>query len=223
MDDPNRDTPEAVRQAITAHGGLNPYGKPMWRVVLAQNRLSKKRGIWHTFADGRNEQFRSEGASKEGLVFSYNPLKATSVEYGVRETPRYGCRGWILEKWLAAECWLRGGWNDDAGPKPVEGDYWMLGGPWDELPQIHDLCQAISNWQREWDARPKDFEKAYAASLAEERKEEERRYRQAVEDLDHFMRSEIQPIFKSTSLEAQRVRNQAMEASGQSGHLGAGE
>ena len=64
MIDPLCDTPSAITKSL-AEVGLNPFGKPMWRVVLAHNHTRKKRGIWHEFADGTIEQFKIEDGKSD--------------------------------------------------------------------------------------------------------------------------------------------------------------
>jgi hypothetical protein len=194
----------------------------MWRIVLSERRLTKKKGTWHTFPDGKLEQFTPAGRNENGhAVFAYNPLHALSVVTEIRETPMYPHKGWILERWLPPLSWgTKADWNEDAGPYPSQGDYFIILGPWPEIPDLWFLEQEISKWNREWDEKPKDFAAAYKQFLYEEQEEERRANEQMEADLQAFFRGEIQPIFKSTSLAAQRLRNECAEAAGNKSHVG---
>ena len=216
--DPNRDTPSDIAKLITAHGGLNPYGRPMWRLILCQNHLTKKRGIWHEFGDGTIEQVIRDPATGK---FHHNPLHAIRVFEGVRETPMLGFKGWILERWFPAEFWVP--WNPDQGPFPEEGEYFFKGGPWEQRPSTDDLLECISIWEREWAARPADLTTAYKLFIREEKEREAAEEAQSIADFEAFYRGEIKPIFNTISLGAQRVRDEAQAMLGRDSHLGAGQ
>src|SRR5208337_1178936 len=182
--DPLCDTPAAVTKSLAEHGGLNPYGLPYWRIVLSHRRLSKKRGLWHEFPDGSWEQFTPDGHGK----FQHNPLTATRVVDEVRETPKWPRKGWVLERWFPAEVWWpfpKQAWDSNTGPYPEEGDYYLMlplpGFQWDEIPELNDLKQGISLWERDYLERPRDFDMAYAMFVAEERAQEEEEHRKMME------------------------------------------
>ena len=218
--DPTSDTPTAVTKAITDHGGRNPYGRPMWRLIRAELHLSKKRGVWHTFPDGTLEQVVRDEQGR----FLHNPLHALRVEYGVRETPMYPFKGWILERWLPAETWgSREEWNADWGPYPEAGDYFIMSTALDQMPPTEYLREQISKWERDWETRPRTLEKAYRLFMQEEREQQQKEQEHIEAELAGFYRGEIKPIFNTVSLGAQKVRNEVQASIGRDSHLGAGQ
>src|SRR5579884_1931172 len=173
MRDPNCDTPSAVIKSITEHGGLNPYGKPYWRVILAHNHTRPKRGLWHKFPNG-TEQFTPTGDGK----FNYNQVHATVIEE-TRETPVWPIPNqWIVERWFPAEVWGdRETWAKSS-PYPEEGEYYLIlqgppESPWLQMPELNDIKQAISMWERAYLSRPRDFDMAYMMFVSEEKEREE--------------------------------------------------
>ena len=220
MRDPNSSTPSEVTTIVTKHGGPNPYGEPLWRIVLSSDRVSKKTGWWHEFADGNLELIVRDASGQ----FHYNPITAKSIEYGTRETQKWPVNGWIMERWFPPEVWgERETWDKEQGPYPERGDYCMLGGPYDKIPETSDICAAIDQWKHEFDHRPRDLQLAYHMMIEQERVAEEK----AADDLEKELRAlyfgEVAPIFKSTSLEAQRVRNEIQASIGETSHIGAGQ
>jgi hypothetical protein len=140
----------------------------------------------------------------------------------------YAMSGWILERWLPAHIWgTREDWNaikatDGVTPMmgqyPNEGDYWLLGGPWKELPDMGFLLQEIAIY--EWCQRNKS--EHFAADLRQKlqvKKDiQQKKYDKLVSDLAHFCKTEISPFFHSTSLAASRIRNKALEDTGSRSH-----
>ena len=207
MTNPNCDTPAAVVASITEHGGLNKYNRPYWRVILAFNHTKSRRGLWHEFADGDWEQFTYEGHGK----MRHNPLHALRVVDEVRETPMWPRpNGWILERWFSAESGVWGereAWKN-RGPFPEEGDYYLIAPTgkdehgkqiiWEDMPELNDLKEAISMWERDYLSRPRDFGTAYAAFVAEEAAEEEEKERKAKEEFEYFYQHEMLPALKES-------------------------
>lgn len=199
MSNPLRDTPTAVTESISEHGGLNQYGKPYWRVVLAFNHTRKKRGLWHEFADGTFEQFTSDGHGK----FRHNPLHALRVVDEVRDTPMWPIPNqWIVERWFPAEVWGERETWPKTSAYPEEGEYYLvLKGPgegWQEIPELNDIKQAISMWERDYLSRPRDFDAAYAVFLAEEQAAEQRESEKAMEEFAYFYQHEMLPMLKES-------------------------
>lgn len=221
MSDPTSYTPQAINDLVTRLGGTNDYGKPMWRLVLSERRLHKTRGTWHTFADGTLEQFSPAGYNEKGeAVFNHNPMHALSVVTEVRETPMWPHSGWILERWMPAWVWgTKADWDPDGGEYPSQGDYFMILGPFTEVPNATFLEAQINLWTREWNNRPTDFAQAYKVFIADKEERERRENAERDANLDAFYKGEIQPIFKSGSLEAQRLRQKAGEAAGIKSHI----
>ncbi len=227
------EAPKAVQSALTVFGGTNPYGKPIWRVVLAQEQTVKRGGIFVERGEGDIQTIRFEPLPDGTYKQVYVPVSPKSVKQGILEVPKYPARGWILERWWppsmfgSKEVWERQKAQDGLtplmGPFPSEGDYWLHGGPWQQIPHLGDMLNAIAMWEKEISERPADFEAYLNQKIRDHQHAEEKAYERLVEQLEKYCKSEIGPIFKSTSLEAQHVRNEVQAARGQRSHLGAGQ
>lgn len=228
MPDPNRDAPREVREALTRFGGVNMYDRPLWRACLAENRLAKRGGIFHEFPDGKMEQFAFHRGA-DGLMRQVHiPLKPKSVKHGYMEVPKYPVTGWIVERWFPPSKYgPRDVWESQKGqdgvtpllgPYPHEGDYFMLLGPWDKLPAISDLQCAIAQHLHAERNRPASYETMVANLVREAKDQEEREYQKYIANLEQFRKSEILPVLRSTSLSAQRVRQQVQQSLGLKSH-----
>jgi hypothetical protein len=228
MLNPLCDTPEAITKALTEHGGTNQYGDPYWRVVLAHNHTRPKDGYWCDWGDGTVEQFTLEGARMR-----YNAVHPKSIVKEIRDSPIWpNKQGWILERWFPAEVWSSREHWPAGTPYPERGEYYLIAPTfdgegerinWHEIPDLGDLLHAISDWERAYLSRPRDFEAAVAVLIAQDEEEEEKRRQKLEEDIDYFYRHEVVPIANSLSLGAQRIRNEAAKAMGEKGHIGAGQ
>lgn len=215
-----RDTPTAITASLNEAFGLNSYGHPNWRVVLAQNHTRKSYGVWHEFDDGNWEQFGIEPDGK----WKYNPIHAKNVVEGVKDEPMFPVKGWIIERWFPASAWgPRAAWEIKMGPYPEEGEYWIMGPAHETLPEIGDIKGAIQVWEHEWAARPKTLDAVFQMFIAEEKAQKEAEIKKLDDELNAFFRGEIKPLFNSTSLAAQAVRNEAAESAGVRSHIGAGQ
>lgn len=226
MLDPVKDTPKHYREFITNVGGLNPYGDPKWRVLLAQNRTMRSSGLLHDLPTGDVSIFEVDG---RGQVH-YNKPK-DSIEAGVFDLPRYPVEGWISERWFPAEVWgTREQWESHRSEHggtllheayPERGDYFLVGGPWKELPELSDIENAIQMWEHGHRNRPTNVLAYYKQLLRNEEDAREARRAKLERDLAYMRTNELVPVLKSGSLEAQRFRNELSESIGDHSHLGA--
>jgi len=115
-----REVPAWVEHIITRKGGLNPFGKPMFRVVWGGSRYRLVGGMFKDVtrfkdAEGREHAFVTEVADLRNML-AYHPFR------------------WHMEKWMGPEFygtqeeWFQNTWDDVAklhtmGPYPTEGDY----------------------------------------------------------------------------------------------------
>jgi hypothetical protein len=157
MLDPLRDTPNEVIEKLTKWGGRNQYGNPNWRIILAENHLVQRAGMWTEFDQGTEQvQFREQA---HDVAFTTQQIAPEAIRVGVFEVPLYPCTGWILERWFPAEVYgSRQQWESALsqdgvtpmmGPYPERGGYFMLsgGGPWPQIPRLDDIRAAISQWE----------------------------------------------------------------------------
>lgn len=115
-----REVPAWVEHIITRKGGLNPFGKPNFRVIWGGNRTYLVGGMFKdvtTFkdAEGRDRAFVMEVPDLRTML-------------------RYHPHRWHMELWMGPEFygtqeeWFQNTWDDVAklhtmGPYPTEGDY----------------------------------------------------------------------------------------------------
>lgn len=156
--DPMADTPQYMVEALRGYGGTNPYGEPLWRVILAENHLVQRCGIWHE-VDPNDNQVEFAPAARGGALNyqtkQLQPLSVSGVE--TRWIPRWPCEGWVLERWFPAHCYgspeawkavkSSDGVTPMMGPYPARGAYWMMKGPWVEIPTVSAVRQGVSSWE----------------------------------------------------------------------------
>jgi hypothetical protein len=234
-DNADRRTPKEVREELGRYGGLNPYGLPNWRVVLAEDRREIRGGIFTTMPSGNTEN-----------VFDYEPcmvrgkkvyrihakeVKPIKVETGIHSRPAYPCQGWILERWFPAHKKGIGkaeweavkstdGITPMMGPYPHEGFYFMVDGPWSRLPEMSVIRWAISAHIRTEEEQPASYAQAVLEDMHADEEEHRKKYEKVVSDLSHFYESEVEPVMRGSSLSAGIIRNELAAARGDHSHQG---
>lgn len=199
--DLNVATPKDIRETLTDIGGKNPYGHANWRLILAQNHLVTRSGEWLEFAPGE-ESFLFQA----DMSVQHKPVNPRSSKKGTMEVPLYPVRGWILERWMPSEVFgTKEAWDavkaadgvtPMMGPYPVEGDWWMLQGPWDLIPPMSSLRTFISAWENSTEHThgridpemlKESYDKCMAAIQQQEVAEEVRVYQQAAYARKHYI------------------------------------
>jgi hypothetical protein len=224
--DPTNDTPKAIQDAIARAGGKNPYGEPMWRIVLAQHCIVKRGGIQREIDGEQSVVTIGTG----GKVFESKVHAA--VVSGVIDTPRYNCAdGWILEKWFPASTWgTREQWASEKSedgsrilcePYPERGRYFLMNGPFDRIPELTDLENSIAMYEDDMRKQPTNHDAYFRQVMRDEEYARKKAKEKLVAELNCRRKNELVPVLKSTSLEAQRFRNELTEQAGLSEHLGA--
>ena len=208
-------------------GGLNPYGEPMWRVVLARNVIWKVEGgkVW----DASLSIAERGGIDVEsGRVYGNRPVR----DEGERlvEQQRYPhLEGWILQKWFPASSYDRAQWfapehcladgTPKLGPYPLFGDYEMMAGPMERVPSGAQLREFISAYYRGLESRGTSVTTRLHEMLNAMEYDERRRVKHAREFMDEYMRDKCSYLH-STSLLAGQIRTQKAEALGIREHVG---
>lgn len=223
---PELDAPRAIQKALLEHGGMVP-GRDiaMWRLVLAQNCIVKASGILHQLPTGEISCF---AIAPDGKRVYEKP--ADKISAGTFELPKYPCDGWILEKWFPPEVWgSRDEWkshrSEDGstimGEYPSRGDYWMLAGPFERIPDLADLRQAIDMHRQTMATKPVDYANMLKQTILDQETAREQRRNKLEADLAYMRKNELVPVLKSGSLAAQRFRNKLNKSIGDRTHLGA--
>jgi hypothetical protein len=224
--DPTNDAPKAVQDAIARWGGRNPYGDPMWRIVLAQHCIVKRGGIQRELDNGEQSIVTIGFGGKviESKVHA-------SVTSGILEVPRYNVEGWILEKWFPASTWgtpeqWRSEKSEDGSrilceEYPERGRYFLMNGPFDMIPELGDLENSISMYEDDMRKQPTNHDSYFRQVMRDEEYARKKAKDKLVADLNYRRKNELVPVLKSSSLEAQRFRNDLTAQAGLSEHLGA--
>jgi hypothetical protein len=227
--------PRDTERFLKRYGGLNPQGKPKWRLIVSEDRLVREAGVYRDWAEGLTTAEKgglgfAPLKGQPGMAYQRYQNKPLRVVTEVRDTPKYPhAEGWILEMWFPASIYgTRDDWYsykaDDGitpmlGPYPECGDYELQFGPWKTLPSIDTLQQHISRYassiaNRKGTAWARAVEYVQRAEYA--KKKEEKRFRE--EAAAEF--NDVLTPMKSTSLAASRWRNGLARQAGIKGHIG---
>ena len=197
----------------------------MWRLVLAQNCLITTNGIMHELEPGEVACF---AAGPDGKRFYQKPQDRVTA--GRFEVPKYPCEGWVLERWFPASTWgtpeeWKSHKSEDGstimGEYPTQGDYWMLAGPFEKIPELGDLENAIAMHKRAMATAPTSYANVLRQTVLDQETARETRRQKLEDELAYMRKNELVPVLKSGSLEAQRFRNKLNESIGDRSHLGA--
>lgn len=227
---PLKDTPSRVTAKLTQWGGKNPYGLPNWRIILAENHLVQRAGTWTEFeADDKQAEFqhhRTE-AGDHACTFQTQAIAPTKVKIGMYWVPKWPVRGWILERWFPAGAWgNKESWESAKssdgvtpmmGPYPEKGDYFLLDGPWEEIPNLEDVRRAVSTWENDTTHShgvidPEKLEEAMNATLREEEQREEAQYEVLLREAEYGRRQTVDFIKANPTLSGfyNRAANQTV-------------
>lgn len=151
--------PKETLEYLKRIAGMNPYGEPILRLCVAEDRYTKAGGAFTDWEQGSSLQDRGGYGDPEHIGEGVVELRRTSAQplrtvVEVREVKKYpGLEGWILERWYPASMygseqdWLSH--KKDGvpllGPYPSEGDYEMIAGPEKHFPSHTALALA---WAR---------------------------------------------------------------------------
>lgn len=195
---------------------------------MAQEHLVLRGGVFKTMPTG---DVASIEIDPKTFKVYHREIKPEKVVTGFHEVPRWPVKGWVLERWfpVSRKGMTQAEWeavkSSDGvtpmmGPYPHEGFYFMLGGPFPVIPEMNDLKAAISMHLREEEANPVSYKQMMLNEINADTEREEKAMKKAMDDIAHFYESEVEPILRGTSLEAQRIRNEMQEVMGERSHLG---
>jgi hypothetical protein len=223
MIDPQSETPLSIRKELTTYGGNNPFKRPMWRMVIAERCLGKRGGIFNTFTPGTTlTDFQPDGR------FQHIPLKPISTRSGVFDVRIYPVKGWILERWfppsmIGTKEWWESQKGADGSPLlgdyPHEGLYWMISGPWKQLPNVQELKDKIRRYEYAMDINSGDFDQRMKEYVASVEAEEEKEFDDYAAQRQYAIRHIVQPILKTASVGASRLRQELVKDWGHTSHV----
>lgn len=231
IDSADRRTPSAIRKALAEFGGYNRFNGANWRCIVAEDHLVLRGGVHRTMPSGDVKSVELEPVmvgGKRVYKMHHREVKPEKVETGWKRVPKWGVKGWVLERWFAPETVNRTVWEDAKstdgspmmGPYPEQGYYFMLAGPWEQMPELADLKTAIAMHIRMENEQPTSYAQMLLNEVNGDLEAERKAYDKSLADLAHFYESEVAPVVKGSSLGASRIRQELANAVGDFSHQG---
>jgi len=226
-----RDTPNAVTEALIRWGGKNEYGDPNWRIILAENHLVQRAGMWTEFAED-TEQVHFETVGND-VRYETRQIAPDAIRIGVFEVPLYMVTGWVLERWFPPSAYgSRDQWESALsqdgvtpmmGPYPEQGGYFMLsgGGPWEQIPLLEDIRAAIAAWENASHDHGTIDEEAIARAVRLDveaaREQEQAQYDEFLKEVTYQRLSHLEYIKGNPALSG--FRNRLVARQGLTSHI----
>ena len=230
MNNPLQDTPAEVTEKLLRWGGKNEHGDPNWRIILAENHLVQRAGMWTEFADD-TEQVQFETVGKD-VRYTTRQIAPDAIRIGMFWVPLYPCQGWILERWFPASAYgSRQQWESALsqdgvtpmmGPFPEKGGYFMPsgGGPWPQIPLLEDVRASIAAWENAPHLHGTIDEAAIARAMQRDIEEadakEEAQYEAFLKEVTYQRLSHLESIKGNPALSG--FRNRLVNAQGLMSH-----
>jgi hypothetical protein len=231
MLNPLKDTPAEVTETLTRWAGRNQYGDPNWRIILAENHLVQRAGMWTEFADD-TEQVRFEAVGKD-VRYQTRQIAPDAIRIGIFWVPLYPCTGWVLERYFPASAYgsrqlwesalSQDGVTPMMGPFPERGGYFMLsgGGPWPQIPLLQDIRAAIAQWENAEHLHgtidEAVIERAMRHETEEAQEKEQRQYDEFLKEVTYQRLSHLGFIKDNPNLS--EFRNRLADRQGLSSHI----
>jgi hypothetical protein len=216
------DVRPALAKEITRFGGLNPFGLPMWRVVLAQNVLEQRFG-----------QMRHMPHINPDDVTADMEIEPERFSSGEMWTTVYDGQGYCLERWFPAAAWgAVADWEHETsqdgvtrmmGEFPRHGGYQMVNDEFHaELPGADFWKEEILKWTRVRTEMEQDETVRLRQALYRHRLHEEQRKAEFLEEVNQIHRAVVDPALATIGRTAQAMRDGLMVGMGSNSHLPAG-
>lgn len=232
--------PKDMKEAILRSGGKNPFGEPMFRMILAETRITKACGAWQIWDDSVDVDDRGginvkkamlmmrSGAREEEIEEALTPKTPLRTDIGLADVRLYPNEGICLEKWKPAfsfgtpEQWESNRFMGmpALGPYPQHGDYELIAGPVPHMPSITDITNAISQNLRAVDERPASAKERMATLLNARAIQEEQVKRDRANAIEAFVKDGPISLRNRLSLGAGRVIQEYATKAGLTGHFG---
>jgi hypothetical protein len=233
--------PEELQNILLFSGGVNQYQESLYRLCLAQDRVSMAAGAWAQWGNTKVADRGDLGIKEAQAMLQRGELPEAIGEYmesklgegpqsiieGMVSVLEYPFAGFILEKWRPPEYFgtpdewysftFRG--EPSLGPYPSEGGYDICAGPTPYMPTGEQLRQAIAQDYRRIQSRPASARerlhmrmRAQEAHLEQQKAEENQRIMDVLKDTEQTC--------KTLSLSAGINRQALADAAGLKGHYG---
>jgi hypothetical protein len=226
------DTPAEVTEALTRWGGTNEYREPNWRIILAPNHLVQRAGMWTEFEPDVEQTSFEPG--KDGLAYKQRVIAPDAIRIGIFWVPKYPVevQGWVLERWFppsaygSRELWESALSQDNEtpmmGPFPNRGGYFMPsgGGPWDEIPDLESIHDAIAAWEnsphQHGQIDEEELLRVMRNDMIESEEREQRQYDALLAEITHMRQTQLEFINGNPALSG--FRNRLLSQQGFTSH-----
>lgn len=226
--------PEAI--ATNAYlrkiGGDCFMGFPTYRLAHSSKLFDLSGGEWCDWDPSIPAEVRGRlvGGLRPGeLAPDTVAMRQVTELRKVAKYPEFeGCPGWIFERWMAPQYWgnpqqwysYRIEGIPRLGPFPHQGRYMQIGGPYPQAPTGPFLERLIEYWELMRDEVLAYEASAYVRKRVYETHESEKERSERWNRDASKANMEVLSTFFSTSLEAGRARQMAVEHAGINSHYG---
>ena len=229
--------PKDTLRAIKRVGGVNPFGEPMFRLILAECRVIRSAGSWNQWSKNVPVEDRGglgikhviqmlkDGCSAQEINEYVNSRTAAQPEktiVGMVDRRLYQYQGFILEKWKPAitfgspDDWYSYRFQGEAalGPYPTYGDYELCAGPTPYLPTQEECIEAIQRTFREIDERPSSPQARMSQMLAAMEEQEKALQRETENKIEAGLKEDAMIYKTISSTGAGRARQELAKQAG---------
>jgi hypothetical protein len=226
--------PELYVKEMTRAGGVNPYGLPLYRLVLIGKRTIKQAFQWEDWPDETPYEQRhgiiTNPETGKPMETPWRPLQ-TKIE--MREVIYYHDQNpeeWLLERWWppfeSRQAWFAPNrcvnGNPDlpmSGPYPDEGAYLYCAGTFDKPPELGMTLDLIAMWIKNRESMEQDVEKYVKQQQDIAQWNHDQRRQKALGNMEAHIKDLLSPL-TTMSLGAGRWRQAMYERAGFRGHIG---
>lgn len=240
---PDRTTiPKALQDTIIRVGGRNIFDEPLYRLIRAEDHITKAAGLWNIWAKGLSIDDRGGMGIKEAIAMmergcdwkdvaefmhTYRPATPERVVRGMVDRPVYPYTGFIIEKWKGPETFgSPEDWNrfifegePSLGPYPTYGEYELCAGPTPYMPSAEGIEEAIRKSWRQVEDKPRNPQVRVSQHMKEIEMALEAQNREQANKIQSLMK-EDSLLYKTVSLGAGRVIQERAKKAGLTGHWG---
>jgi hypothetical protein len=212
--------------------GKNEFGEPMYRLILAETRVTKADGSWAIWdesipVEDRGINFRKalevarRGGSEEEIEAALEPTHPMRVDVGITDVPLYPSEGFCIEKWKPAFSFgPPSDWPASEGPYPQYGDYELLAGPVPHLPSLEDIETAVRSNMRTIENRITSRRERQVMMLNARAIREEQVKRDRLAKIEAYVKDGPASLYNRLSLGSGRVIQELATRAGLKGHFG---
>lgn len=234
--------PKALQETILRVGGRNIFDEPLYRLIRAEDHITKAAGLWPIFRKGLSVDERGGMGIKEAIAMmergcdwkevaefmhEYRPATPERVVRGMVENPVYPYNGFIIEKWKPAEsfgspeAWYEHVFEGEPslGPYPTEGAYELAAGPTPYMPSAEQIETAIRRSWKQLQDKPQSAQARVTQHMRDIELALEQQNREQANKIQAILKEDTL-LYKTISLGAGRVIQERALKCGIKSHYG---